>query len=73
MMCETLERRQKTLLAERDTGTDRNNEILDRLNKIRQEKEELEDILSGLREGIAEKNRQAGESRNREKELSSAA
>ena len=69
MMCETLERRQKTLLAERDTGTDRNNEILDRLNKIRQEKEELEDILSGLREGIAEKNRQAGESRNREKEL----
>ena len=72
MMCETLERRQKTLLAERDTGTDRNNEILDRLNKIRQEKEELEDILSGLREGITEKNRQAGESRNREKELSSA-
>ncbi|MEI3503185.1 MAG: hypothetical protein V8Q42_05770 [Anaerovoracaceae bacterium] len=59
MMCETLERRQKTLLAERDTGTDRNNEILDRLNKIRQEKEELEDILSGLREGIAEK-KQAG-------------
>ena len=55
-----------------DTGTDRNNEILDRLNKIRQEKEELEDILSGLREGIAEKNRQAGESRNREKELWSA-
>lgn len=72
MMCETLERRQKTLLEERDTGTDRNNEILDRLNKIRQEKEELEDILSDLREGIAEKTGQAGESRNREKELSSA-
>lgn len=72
MMCETLERRQKTLLEERDTGTDRNNEILDRLNKIRQEKEEMEDILGDLREGIAEKTRRAGESRNREKELSSA-
>ena len=70
MMLETLDKRHMTLTGERDTGADRNNEILDRLSRIREERKNLQEQLENLKQQLGERQKVLIDSTQEEKNLS---
>lgn len=69
MMQETLMKRRKVLLEEKDSDTDNNKETLDRLNRIRSEQNYIEESLYELRERIAEYKEDLAAARSEERSL----
>ncbi|NLD19340.1 MAG: chromosome segregation protein SMC [Clostridiales bacterium] len=69
MLGETLDRRQNTLLQEKDTGQDSNKETLDKLNTIKREKQEFEGALNQLRNNAEKKRKKFLQDQEEERAL----
>lgn len=67
---ETLEKRQEVLLREKESGNDSNKEALDRLNRLKSEREHTAEALEELRERAEQRRTVAAEAGDRERELS---
>ncbi len=70
MLQETLDRRQNVLLQEKDTGEDSNREVLDRLNRIRNDRKQLEEDIEDLKVRAAEGRNEFAQMQNEERTLS---
>ena len=54
MLRETLDRRQQTIMNQKDTGDDTNRDIIDRMNKLKGERQDLVDEIEDAKEMQAE-------------------
>lgn len=67
---ETLEKRESALIQEKDTGDDNNKDTLDRLNRIKSERQQLSDELEELKLQAARERESFSQKQKRERELS---
>ena len=70
MLQETLQKRQQVLLQEKDTGEDHNRETLDRLNTMKREAQQAEELLAELKLQAAQKRVEFQDNQQQEQTLS---
>ena len=66
---ETLEKRQESLLREKSSGDDSSKETIDRLNRIKGQREQLQQELSAVKEQVAGQKSASVQAGLREREL----
>ncbi|MDO4545058.1 MAG: chromosome segregation protein SMC [Bacillota bacterium] len=72
MLQETLDRREASIANEKDTGDDSNRETLDKLNRIKDERQQESEALEELKDRIREKREGYEQDRRQERELSAS-
>ena len=68
---ETLEKRYDALMAEKDAGSSTNKEMLDRLNRLKNEKSQIDEELAEIKTRAAKDRERLDEERNRHRDASS--
>ena len=68
---ETLEKRYDALMAEKDAGSSTNKEMLDRLNRLKNEKSQIDEELAEIKTRAAKDRERLAEERNRHRDASS--
>lgn len=68
---ETLEKRYDALMAEKDAGSSTNKEMLDRLNRLKNEKSQIDEELAEIKTRAAKDRDRLAEERNRQRDASS--